>query len=59
VLLFSETESHFALFEKLLGGLVHLGAREIVDGEAVDDLPLTTRCNSEWERVDDARRNSV
>ena len=59
MLLFSETEGHFALFKKLLCSLVHLGTREIVNGEAVDNLPLTTGSDLERERVDDARRDSV
>ena len=47
---FSEAESHFAFFEEFLAGLIHLAAGEIVNGEAIDNLPVATWSNSarEW-----------
>ena len=55
----SESESHLTLIEELGASLVHLGAREIVDAQAVDDLPLATWGDPARERVHDALWHTV
>ena len=45
----SEAECHLAFVEELLSGLVHLGAGELVDGEAIDDFPGATWGDTAWE----------
>lgn len=58
-ILYSETESHFAFVNKLSAGLVHFDAREIVDRETVDDMPLSLVVNLDREGIHDASRGSV
>ena len=55
----SESEGHFALIDELLAGLVHLDAREVVDREAIDDLPLTTGGDAQREGVHDSSGGTV
>ena len=50
----SEAKGHLALVKELLAGLVHLGTREVVDGQAIHDLPSAARGDAAWERVHDA-----
>mmetsp|Transcript_6856 Transcript_6856/g.14991 ORF Transcript_6856/g.14991 Transcript_6856/m.14991 type:complete len:351 (+) Transcript_6856:226-1278(+) len=48
----------FELLDELRGGGVHLCAREVVDGEAVDDGPLAVLARH-WEGVDEAVGHAV
>lgn len=55
----SESEGHLALIKELLAGLVHLATREIVNGEAIDNLPVATSGNLAGERVHDSLWDTV
>lgn len=55
----SEAKGHLALFNKLFAGLVHLLTGELVDVEALDNVPFTLMVDLDGEGVHNAFRGSV
>lgn len=54
----SNIKGHLSLLDELLLSLSHLGLGELVDGEAIDYLPLTVLADC-WEGVNEVSADAI